>query len=510
MTLQTRTRYFYAFFALCGLGVLCLLFYLFYMERLLDRELHTLDETRQIVSDFRTAGFEYALHRDERPLTQAKKGIDQLRRQLDHIRNSPSFQGQASELLPAWSEAVALLGDSETLLDQLSKDADNPAQRERDRRTVKLYLLRTQAMVFSINAFRRTLFDNILDQYRLFREGIAAIVVALLALMSVALALLQRAVMRPLAHMVATVKSVGEGNLNVRLYAKQNDEFGQLGRAFDHMMDEIQAMTVSRASLEAEVAERTRAEEEAKTAYRQLQEAQDQMLQMEKLSALGTLVGGVAHEINNPLMGIKSYLAYAIDRMDDGRPKEMLQRASSEVDRIGRIVKNMLVFARSKSTLVIEEVDLMQAVGNTLALIDADLRHQEIGITIDVPDHPVLACGNLDNLQQALLNVFLNARDALRERPKPRTLDIALRETDNGHCTICIADNGPGVPASIRGRIFDPFFTTKTAGQGTGLGLAVSSQIIAASGGTIEVEDAPMGGALFVITLKRAEKAGTK
>lgn len=264
------------------------------------------------------------------------------------------------------------------------------------------------------------------------------------------------------------------------------------------------------ADLENRISEKEQAEAKVRVAYQHLRETHEQLIQMEKLSALGTLVGGVAHEINNPLMGIKGYIEYVSDKLDEGRPKEILRRASAEVDRIGRIVKNMLVFSRSKSSLSLDDVDLVEAVNKTIALVEADLRHQNIELRISVPATPVMAKGNMDNIQQAVLNLILNARDALKQHPLPHKVDVSVRNEGNGLCVISVTDNGPGIPESIKTRIFDPFFTTKPAGQGTGLGLAVTRQLIEASGGSIDVGTAASGGAAFVITVTAAEKANTE
>lgn len=264
------------------------------------------------------------------------------------------------------------------------------------------------------------------------------------------------------------------------------------------------------ADLENRISEKEQAEAKVRVAYQHLRETHEQLIQMEKLSALGTLVGGVAHEINNPLMGIKGYIEYVSDKLDEGRSKEILRRASAEVDRIGRIVKNMLVFSRSKSSLSLDDVDLVEAVNKTIALVEADLRHQNIELRISIPATPVMAKGNMDNIQQAVLNLILNARDALKQHPLPHKVDVSVRNEGNGLCVISVTDNGPGIPESIKTRIFDPFFTTKPAGQGTGLGLAVTRQLIEASGGSIDVGTAASGGAAFVITVTAAEKANTE
>lgn len=268
-----------------------------------------------------------------------------------------------------------------------------------------------------------------------------------------------------------------------------------------------EALREINADLKQRIAEKEQAEAKARIAYQHLQETHEHLIQMEKLSALGTLVGGVAHEINNPLMGIKGYIEYVSDKLEEGRAREVLRRASAEVDRIGRIVKNMLVFSRSKSSLSLGDVDLVQAVRKTVSLVDADFRHQNIELHLAAPDTPVMARGNMDNIQQAVLNLILNARDALKQHPHPHKIDIAVTDAGTGLCIVSVTDNGPGIPDSIRARIFDPFFTTKPAGQGTGLGLAVTRQLIEASGGSIDVHTAATGGASFVITVAAAGKA---
>lgn len=356
--------------------------------------------------------------------------------------------------------------------------------------------VRTASMVSDVLALNDMTFARIKKQRQWVLVVMVASIAVLAALIMALLAIFRRRIVAPILRLEEATGVLSAGKLDQPVPVSGSDEIASLAASVEQM----------RVSLRARLVEREAAEAEARGAYQQLRETHEQMVQMEKLSALGTLVGGVAHEINNPLMGIKGFIEYAMGKIDAGRPKEVLQRASSEVDRIARIVKNMLVFARSKTTLMTDEVNLAQTARNTVAVVEADLRHQKIEVRVVAPETAVLARCNVDNLQQALLNLLLNARDALKERVLPRTIEVVVGGAEGGRCTITVEDNGPGVPDSIRSKIFDPFFTTKPAGQGTGLGLAVTRQLVEASGGTIEVGAAPAGGARFVITVDSAEK----
>ncbi|MEE7626202.1 AAA family ATPase [Methylobacter sp. Wu8] len=221
---------------------------------------------------------------------------------------------------------------------------------------------------------------------------------------------------------------------------------------------------------------------ETRHAYTQLQESREHMMQMEKLSALGTLVGGVAHEINNPLMGLMNFVEFAESKATDPKTREMLGKALHEIERIKTIVRNMLIYVRTKSHLT-GASQISETVSQTLSLLDGEFKKSNIQLHIELPDNlPLIVC-DADSLQQILINLLLNARDALSGRDHPR-IDIAAQR-NGAMVELTIADNGPGIPDAILSRIFDPFFTTKPPGKGTGLGLSVSHRLIEETGGNI-------------------------
>jgi signal transduction histidine kinase len=248
--------------------------------------------------------------------------------------------------------------------------------------------------------------------------------------------------------------------------------------------------------------------EEAQQAAHRLQEvvrdqqlrltrAQEQMLQAEKLSALGQLVAGVAHELNNPLTVVLGSLDSLRDQLSDAA-REPVELALEETQRARAIVQNLLTFAR-RQPLERRWVSLGEIIDQVLAVRANDLRLAQIAVEQDIsPDLPLLwADGN--QLQQVLLNLITNAKQAMEEVDGRRRLRITALAKP-GQLRIVVNDTGPGIPADLLGRIFDPFVTTKGT-RGTGLGLSISYGIIQEHGGKLSVESAPGEGATFTIEL---------
>jgi predicted ATPase/C4-dicarboxylate-specific signal transduction histidine kinase len=234
--------------------------------------------------------------------------------------------------------------------------------------------------------------------------------------------------------------------------------------------------------------ENARLLEQTRQAYTKLQENQEHMLQMEKLSALGTLVGGVAHEINNPLMGVMNFVEFAADRSSDEKSKKILDQALQQIHRIKKIVSNMLVFVHNRSTPS-GNCQMAEVIRQSLLLLEGELRKNNVEVEVDVSDHlPDIRC-SADSLQQILVNLILNARDALADSQQPQ-IKIIVRPIEK-MLELNVADNGLGIPQDMQSKIFDPFFTTKPPGKGTGLGLSVIRRLVQDIGGTIQVESLP-------------------
>lgn len=238
---------------------------------------------------------------------------------------------------------------------------------------------------------------------------------------------------------------------------------------------------------------------ETHRAYQQLQQNREHMVQMEKLSALGTLVGGVAHEINNPLMGVMNYVEFARQKSDDAKIGQVLDAALHEINRIKTIVRNMLIYVRTRDHRA-ETCRIAEVIEKTLLLLEGEFKKNQVRVTVEVADDlPVIRFG-ADSLQQVLINLLLNARDALQETVEPHIDITASRRDDSVELTIC--DNGDGIPEALLNRIFEPFFTTKPPGLGTGLGLSVSHRLIEDAGGRISACNIQGGGCCMKIRFK--------
>lgn len=223
-----------------------------------------------------------------------------------------------------------------------------------------------------------------------------------------------------------------------------------------------------------------------------------QMRQQQKLESIGTLASGVAHEINNPINGILNYAQLIQDRLPNDSPlTEFTGEIMHETQRVATIVRNLLTFARNEkqSHSPAYMADIVEAV---LSLVRTVIRHDQITLAVNVPpDLPPLKCRS-QQIQQVIMNLVTNARDALNERypghDPNKVLNLEarlLQKAGRRWIRITVEDHGTGIPQEVRGRIFDPFFTTKGRNQGTGLGLSISHGIVKEHHGEWTVESEP-------------------
>ena len=223
---------------------------------------------------------------------------------------------------------------------------------------------------------------------------------------------------------------------------------------------------------------------------------QQKLLTSEKLASIGLLSAGVAHEINTPLTGISSYIQMLQKKLTDTHYAQILEKVETQTDRVAKIIKNLLAFARSPAEAAFQRVDLKQSLEEILSLIDYKLKNMNIRLVLELAAlPPIYAQG--ERLQQVFINIILNALDAM---PGGGELRIGLaREGDEE--VVRIADTGTGIKPEIRSRVFDPFFTTKGVGKGTGLGLSISYAIVQEHGGRIDVQSEVGRGSTFTIRL---------
>ncbi|MHC4230761.1 MAG: sensor histidine kinase, partial [Planctomycetota bacterium] len=227
--------------------------------------------------------------------------------------------------------------------------------------------------------------------------------------------------------------------------------------------------------------------------------------QSDKLNALGGLLAGVAHELNNPLSVVVGQSLLLRDATTDPKTKRRVDRIATAADRCSRIFKTFLAMAR-RSAPEPSEVSLNDVVESALEITGYSLRSAGIDVTCTLAKDLHLVWGDPDQLTQVVMNLLVNAEQALADKIGKRTLKIATSMDDSGErVRLHIQDNGPGIPPEIRSRIFEPFFTTKEVGAGTGVGLSISHALLQAHDGTIEVTSNPKEGATFVVSLPRCK-----
>ena len=224
------------------------------------------------------------------------------------------------------------------------------------------------------------------------------------------------------------------------------------------------------------------------------------LVQTEKMAALGQLVSGIAHELNNPLTSIMGYAQLLLGRAAAETPGGEAKLIFEEAERARRIVKNLLFFAR-KAEPERTRVDINEIVERTVALRGYELKIENIAVAMDMALGLPPTLADPVQLQQVVLNLLVNAEQAILESRGQGRIEIRTRKISPARLAMEVTDDGPGIPPEIVSRIFDPFFTTKAPGVGTGLGLSIVYGIVEQHGGEVAFENLRGGGAKFTVAL---------
>jgi PAS domain S-box-containing protein len=248
----------------------------------------------------------------------------------------------------------------------------------------------------------------------------------------------------------------------------------------------------ARDTMELEVRKRTQ----------ELREAQAHLIQSEKMTALGTMVAGVAHELNNPLMGILNFIQYCLKHTPDGDKKAaVLETAERETNRSIGIVQNLLTFARGYGdTSDMSRAHITDVFDRVEKLLRYRMEKERVVLIKDSDDIIPAIPMKTEEIQQVFVNLVVNALDALRDNINERVLAVEFFVKD-AYVHVRITDNGCGIPTEHMGRVFDPFFTTKPVGKGTGLGLSISRNIVMNHGGSMTCTSRPGEGTGIEISL---------
>ncbi len=299
--------------------------------------------------------------------------------------------------------------------------------------------------------------------------------------------LLSRYLVKPVDKIIKLADTIGRGELNASLYLAERNELGKLSAALSRMAESLQE-------------EKRKVQEHIHTledTNRELQRAQQEIIQSEKLASVGRLAAGIAHEIGNPIGIILGYLHLLINQQVSEQEKaDYLKRMNAETERINSIIRELLDYAQP-SALQNEELDANRIIEETCALVSYQKGFERNTVTLNLDRSIPRLYADEKQLRQIILNLTLNALDAMPDGGVITYTTAYNPET--AHILFSITDTGMGIPADLQQKIFDPFFTTKEPGKGTGLGLSNVQRMVAAMGGKISVASFSGQGTTFTI-----------
>jgi two-component system NtrC family sensor kinase len=315
--------------------------------------------------------------------------------------------------------------------------------------------------------------------------------------------LVRRLISAPLNDLGAGAKRLASGDLEHAIPVRSADELGQLAGSFN-------AMTTALKKSEQQLREWAHTlEEKVEARTRELRIAQAETLRGEKLASVGLLAAGIAHELNNPLTGVLTFSHLVREKMPEGSPEaEDMDLVIRETRRCASIIRRLLDFAREKAPEQ-KYVDLNQVIEDTVSIVDVQARVRDIEIRLELDRELPKVWADADLVKQVVMNMLVNAQQAIegggsitvqsRRCTAPRSAEPGAAAVPM--VELVITDTGCGIPEKDLQRIFDPFFTSKEVGKGTGLGLSVSHGIVAAHGGSIEVQSRVGAGSTFRVYL---------
>ncbi|MBZ4421710.1 ATP-binding protein [Myxococcus sp. RHSTA-1-4] len=310
-------------------------------------------------------------------------------------------------------------------------------------------------------------------------------------------ALFTRRLNRRLADVVAGAEAYGRGELDKRVKVEGHDELSELATTFNRMGAELEAARTRLLRWNDDL--RARVEE----ATSELKAAQAQLLEAQKLAAVGQLGAGVAHEINNPLAGILGNVQLLmLDRADADPDLETLRKIEQSAKRCKEITQNLLRFSQQRERAELRPVDLNAVVRDALSLTEHQTRGEGITLVTELGQGLGRVRADPGHLSQVVLALLSNARTAMLKAPVKR-LTLRTGERD-GRAFLEVEDTGKGIAPDIRPRIFEPFFTTKDVWSNVGLGLSVVWRVVTEAKGTIEVRSEAGQGACFTVMLPKA------
>ncbi len=419
------------------------------------------DDLNNAILEARRYEKNYLLYGSVQDLKEHRNYVQEA---LDVLRKVPpgvkDFKG--APLLEHLGQEIAVY---EAIMDRMSsasrdRQTPDPQVEEQLREHGKNLVGLTQQLV----SFER---QRILKIISTLKAQLLSVLGIILGLGGFLIAIVARKIIRPLRVIEKTTNRIAQGDFRPIPVLDTRDETQRVVEAFNRMVGE-------------------------------LEKRQDQLLQAKKLSSLGTLTSGIAHQLNNPLNNISTSCQILLEEMAKSAPdfhRRMLANIEQEVHRARDIVRGLLEFSRVKEFCLVP-VPLLQVVDRSVKLMSSQIP-PGIELTVDIPANISL---NLDSqrMQQVFLNLIENAVHAIKTIPGQ--IKIAARQEDaEGSVLITVEDTGTGIPEKDLGRVFDPFFSTKEVGVGTGLGLSIVYGIIQKHNGSIGIESKEGEGTRFLL-----------
>ncbi len=316
---------------------------------------------------------------------------------------------------------------------------------------------------------------------------------------------------KPVKRLVQATERIASGDLSQMVKVNTKDEIGTLASSFNRMItslkDSREKIEEYSRTLENKVKERT---VELENALKSLKETQAQLIQVEKMAAVGQLAAGVAHELNNPLGGILGYSQFALEKINQKPIRQFdeedtagflqyLKDIEQQTKKCRFIIKSLLKFSRASRKEELEPTDINTVLRETLMFVKHQVEKNKVKLQEQLAESLPLIDGHPSQLQQVFTNLILNAVQVM---PEGGTLTVNSRvREDLKAVAMSFTDTGKGIPEEILAKIFEPFFTTKDVGEGTGLGLSVSYGLIKNHGGEIKVESKKDQGTTFTVIL---------
>ncbi|SIN75317.1 sensor histidine kinase [Halodesulfovibrio marinisediminis] len=430
-----------------------------------------IDDIAKIILEFRRQEKNYLLYGEQESYQTALKGIDNTL-ELLHRRTELQLEPEIIRYIIQLKDTISLYKNNIIAMHGVKNKDSNEYKKDVEKLRNTGHELVVKAQLIS-----RLERENILHINRLLRNYILISVLAVAGLLFFTVYFLSKGIIAPLKAIEETTQKIAQGNFSNVNVKKYDDEMSQVQKAFNSMVAE-------------------------------LENRQTQLVQAQKLSSIGTLSAGIAHQVNNPLNNISTsaqILQEVLSDSADSFQKKLLHNIESETLRARDIVKGLLEFARH-TDLCMQVVTLSEVVGKAVSLVSSQVP-SGVSLTVDVPSG-ITVYIDPQRMGEVLINLIINAIQAIE--PERGEIHIYVSEkATHDMSTIVVADTGKGISEEDLPKVFDPFFTQKEVGQGTGLGLSVAYGIIEEFNGKIRVESELGKGTCFFIDLPKMQHSSS-